>query len=59
MREGLAVVAGAPIERRATLLEMAAFADFLKERIALLHEEWVAHRDAPRAAGELPPESRE
>ena len=36
-REGLEVLAGAPIERRAMLLEMAAFADFLEERIALLH----------------------
>ena len=59
VREGLEVLAGAPIERRATLLEMAAFADFLQERIALLHEEWITHRDALRAAGELPGETRQ
>jgi hypothetical protein len=53
------VVADAPIERRAMLLEMAAFADFLQERIALLHQEWIDHRDALRAAGELPGETRE
>jgi len=58
-REGLEVVADAPLERRATLLEMVAFADFLQERIALLHDEWIAHRDALRAAGELPGETRE
>ena len=34
VREGLEVVADAPIERRAMLLEMAAFADFLMEQIA-------------------------
>jgi hypothetical protein len=59
VREGLEVVADAPIERRAMLLEMAAFADFLQERIALLHQEWIDHRDALRAAGELPGETRE
>ena len=58
-REGLEVVADAPIERRAMLLEMVAFADFLQERVALLHEEWIAHRDALRAAGELPGETGE
>jgi DNA-binding MarR family transcriptional regulator len=56
--EGLEVVAGAPIERRATLLEMAAFAEFLQERIAVLQKEWIAHRDALRATGELPGETR-
>jgi hypothetical protein len=59
VREGLAVVADAPMQRRAMLLEMAAFADFLQVRIARLHEEWLAHRDALRAAGELPGETRE
>jgi hypothetical protein len=47
------------MQRRAMLLEMAAFADFLQVRIARLHEEWLAHRDALRAAGELPGETRE
>ena len=59
VREGLGVVAGAPIERRAMLLEMAAFANFLCDRIPLLHKEWIAHREALRAAGELPGETRE
>ena len=54
VREGLEVVAGAPIERRAMLLEMAAFADFLVERTQALQHEWEAHRDALRASGELP-----
>lgn len=54
-REGLAgVLADASPERRAVLLEWAAFADFLVERMPLLEQEWKAHRDALRAAGELP-----
>jgi MarR family len=53
-REGLAVLAGAPLERRAVLLEWAAFADFLVERIPLMEKDWKAHREALRAAGELP-----
>ena len=53
-REGLEVVADAPPERRALLLEFAAFADFLVERLPLLEEEWIAHRAALRLAGELP-----
>jgi DNA-binding transcriptional ArsR family regulator len=53
-REGLGVLAGAPAERQAVLLEMAAFADFLVERTRALQQEWEAHRDALRASGELP-----
>lgn len=54
-REGLeGVLADASPERRAVLLEWAAFADFLVERMPLLEQEWKAHRDALRAAGELP-----
>ena len=53
-REGLAVLADAPPERRAVLLEYAAFADFLVERLPVLEQEWNAHRSALRAAGELP-----
>ncbi len=53
-REGLEVLKEAPPERRATLLEMAAFADFLVERTRALQQEWEAHRDGLRATGELP-----
>jgi len=53
-REGLALVADAPVERRAVLLEWAAFADFLVERLPILEKEWKSHREALRAAGELP-----
>ncbi len=55
-REGLEVLADAPVERRALLLGMAAFADFLCEQLPLLQEQWVAHLEALRAAGELPDE---
>lgn len=53
-REGLALLKDAPAERRAVLLETAALADFLLERIPAMHKEWQRHRDALRAAGELP-----
>lgn len=53
-REGLEVLADAPPERRAVLLEVAAFADFLVERLPVLEQEWNAHREALRVAGELP-----
>jgi DNA-binding MarR family transcriptional regulator len=53
-REGLRVIADAPPARRAALLEWAAFADFLVERLPLLEKDWKAHREALRAAGELP-----
>ena len=53
-REGLQVLADAPPERRATLVEMAAFADWLVDRMRVLQQEWEAHRDALRASGELP-----
>jgi MarR family len=53
-REGLALVADEPIERRAVLLEWVAFADFLVARLPELEQDWKAHRDALRAAGELP-----
>lgn len=61
-REGLEVLADAPPERRAVLLEVAAFADFLVERLPVLEQEWNARREALRAAGELPddpPRSRQ
>jgi len=53
-REGLEVLADAPPEQRAVLLEFAAFADFLVERLPVLEQEWNVHREALRAAGELP-----
>ena len=53
-REGLEVLADAAPERRAVLLELAAFADFLVERLPVLEQEWNARREALRVAGELP-----
>ncbi|WP_026197970.1 GbsR/MarR family transcriptional regulator [Sciscionella marina] len=53
-REGLKVLGDAPTERRAVLLEMAALADFLVERMPTFYDEWLEHRQALRAAGELP-----
>ncbi len=53
-REGLALLAGAPLKRKTVLLEWAAFADFLVARLPLLEQDWIAHREALRAAGELP-----
>jgi len=53
-REGLRLLAGTPLERRASLLEWAAFADFLVERLPVLEQEWTDRREALRAAGELP-----
>ena len=53
-REGLEVLQGAPAERRAALLEMSAFADFLLEQIPKFQKEWEARRQALVAAGELP-----
>jgi hypothetical protein len=53
-REGLALLADEPLERRAVLLEWAAFADFLVARLPDMEQDWKAHREALRAAGELP-----
>lgn len=53
-REGLALLAGEPPERRALLLEWAAFADFLVARLPEVEKDWKAHRESLRAAGELP-----
>jgi hypothetical protein len=53
-REGLVLLAGEPLERRALVLEWAAFADFLVERLPLLQQDWKAYREALRAAGDLP-----
>ncbi|HEY3954283.1 MAG TPA: hypothetical protein VGM53_12980 [Streptosporangiaceae bacterium] len=53
-REGLAVLADAPPERRALLLWYAAFADFLVARLPLVEKDWIAHREALLASGEFP-----
>jgi DNA-binding transcriptional regulator GbsR (MarR family) len=53
-REGLEVLNDALPERRAELLELAAFADFLVEGTQALREQWEARREALRASGELP-----
>lgn len=52
-REGLEVLSDAAPERRATLMEMAEFADWLVERTRALRDEWEAHRETLRASGEL------
>jgi DNA-binding transcriptional regulator GbsR (MarR family) len=57
-REGLEVIGDAPPERRAALLEMAAFSDFLVEEIPKLKQEWEARRKALVASGDLPDERR-
>jgi MarR family len=56
-REGLAILADASLERRAVLLEYAAFADFLVERLPQLEKEWQEHRQALRGDGDLPDDS--
>ena len=56
-REGLRLLADQPPERKALLLEGVAFADFLVERMPVWEQEWKAHREALRAAGELPDQS--
>lgn len=53
-REGLQVVADAPVERQAVLREMEAFAEFLVERIPELEQEWHERREALVAEGRLP-----
>jgi DNA-binding MarR family transcriptional regulator len=51
---GLAILANTEPRRRARLLEMAALSEFLAKRTPELAAEWRAHRDALRAAGDLP-----
>jgi hypothetical protein len=59
-REGLEVLRDQPAERRAALLEVSAFSDFLREQMPRMQQEWEARRAALVAAGELPerPEHR-
>jgi len=53
-REGLALLADAPPDRRAPLEEMVALAEFLSERLPALRTEWQTHRDQLLAAGTMP-----
>ena len=53
-REGLQVLDDAPTERRAILLELSAFADFLVEQILRFQKDWNARRAALVASGDLP-----
>jgi hypothetical protein len=57
-REGLQVVRDATAERRAVMVEMAAFADFVLERIPVLQREWEARRAELVASGELSDQPR-
>ena len=54
VREGLEVVRDAPAERRALLLEMAEFTDFVIEQVNRMKQEWLERRAALVAAGQLP-----
>jgi recombinational DNA repair ATPase RecF len=53
-REGLDVLRDAPAERRAVLLEMSAFAEFLLEQIPKFEHAWEARRRELVASGDLP-----
>ena len=53
-REGLGVLSDASPKRRAELLELAAFAEFLVESTQALRQQWEARLQALRASGELP-----
>jgi hypothetical protein len=55
-REGLEVLRDAPAQRRAILLEMQAFADFLVEQMVRFEQDWKARRATLVAAGHLPAE---
>jgi DNA-binding transcriptional regulator GbsR (MarR family) len=56
-REGLEVLADAPPERRAVLLETSAFAEFLVEQMPKLQAEWEHRRAELVASGVLPERS--
>jgi DNA-binding MarR family transcriptional regulator len=58
-REGLEVLHDASSERRAILLEMVAFADFLVEQVPLLEQAWKARRADLVSSGELPEQARQ
>ena len=51
---GLDVVRDAPAERRALLLEMSEFKDFVIEQVDRMKQEWLERRATLVAAGKLP-----
>jgi DNA-binding Lrp family transcriptional regulator len=51
-REGLRLLGDVPPERQEILLEWAAFADFLVERLPKLEQEWKQRREELRARAE-------
>jgi hypothetical protein len=53
-RHGLEVLRDSPPARRTRLLELAAFSDFLLERLPALADEWRARREELRDSGDLP-----
>jgi biotin operon repressor len=53
-RVALRLLQDAPPERRAVLLEWAAYADFLVERLPVLRQEWEERRTTLVADGTLP-----
>jgi DNA-binding transcriptional regulator GbsR (MarR family) len=53
-REGLEVLRDKPVERQAVLRETAAFAEFVREQVLRMRDEWEARRAELVAAGELP-----
>ncbi|HZO98433.1 MAG TPA: hypothetical protein VFB42_13815 [Gaiellaceae bacterium] len=55
-REGLDVLRDAPAERRAVLLEVSAFAEFLLEQLPKLQQAWEARREELVASCDLPPQ---
>ncbi len=56
-QEGLRLLADAPAERRAILLEWAALSEFLVERLPVLEKEWKERRAALLATHQLPEET--
>jgi hypothetical protein len=54
-REGVRLLGDVPPERQELLLEWAAFADFLVERLPVLEQEWKRRREELRASGEITP----
>jgi len=50
-RYGLEALRDTPLERRARLLELAAFAEFLMEATPRLAAEWIERRDALSVRG--------
>jgi DNA-binding MarR family transcriptional regulator len=56
--EGLELLAGEPAERRAVLVEWAALADWIVDRLPQWEQDWKAHRESLIEAGRLPDTSR-